>query len=1451
MFPSGSSYNGRRGGGGRGGGATPIQGGHSNNNHPQFQDPSILSVGASSYASGQPSGQAVNGNVLGALSALASANPHAVVGRQQQQQQPQTVTLPDPPKREPLKVRLREAGSNPQQQQYHPHAHQHYAPQQGGYQGNNGFAGRGGAAPQAYPQGGRGAAAPQAAYPQGGRGGTAPQTAYPQAQGGRGGYSNGNNYNNQPTQQYQGGRGGGNNYHGGNHYNNNQGPAAATNNNYQSGPPAQRQKLQEGGMLNTNAKKDYDAIVRAFVEDPTMFELEFPSTLSPTERHHVHKLAMHFNVDHKSHGVGVDRVLRLTKKGGGAAAASAGGAAGLTAADQRRLLFTAPTAAPAAKALPATRVKSVDMYQGAQFLCDTWFEEHCKDLLTNNIAPLHKQMVCEIRAQMQFLRPPRNFRPVQPGLSQPPAKPAKAQADMESLAAFRARLPTTLQKDKILDAVRKNRVTVISGDTGCGKTTQIPQLLYDSDIFGPKRSDDVVLCTQPRRISALSVAGRVAAERGQACGDEVGYIIRFENMTSPATRVVYLTTGILLRRLHNDPELRGVSCVVVDEVHERDVDTDFALLLLREILVRDPKRNLKIVVMSATIQVDRLVDYFHQANGGRKPPLIAIPGTLFKVDEYFLDDALQWLKLPASAAPAMLLQQHQEAQQRMNASSPATPSGQQSDYDKLKKTALTEFDKELEAVVPYDVIVKLVEMFDEQQRNDTRGGVLVFLPGWGPIDRVANMLRRLNKKLSVFMLHSSISAAEQARVFYPPPKGFRKVVLATNVAETSITIDDIVFVIDSGLSKGTAYDVQGNTSSLSSQLIAKANGTQRRGRAGRCREGLCVHLLPRATYQRLPDFLPPEILRTSLDEICLQIKAIKPDVPCVDVLSQALDAPPREAIEHAVRFLKDVGALDPREVPTNLGRALATLPVHPTLGKMLLLASCFGVLEPVAIIAASLSSKSPFVKPFPHQIEELQAIRREYDRDDLSDHLIVLRVFQEWERQGCGVDFAMRHLCDNSSLRSIQRTTAQLSRLVLQSGFMKKIAKTDQQWHASRHKTNTGLVRLVLLWSLMPRVATMERHCTRRKGDVFCWDNKPSQVHASSVLFKKKQEDFHQREFILYYERMRIESQLQIFDATCVSRLAFLLCANHVEVQAASALNTVHALEDADCKFGPFDGIDSFRSVRDVFGPKAAVDEEGNDAPPSKNIGDYSAALVDHGIKCFLMSRPEATTLNALRECMDFYFSVSMKHVDAAGFPQELVTAIGTAIGFPVRLEPKPVSSANGGKPMTEQEAEAAMRAQSSGAAQGPKAAWMTAEYSDDDDTGDKMLGGDDDADDGPELELVQDSMMEVLDVSDEKRRHMLYDAFGDLAIIRRAMQMANDAQDGIAVPGRLVDVSPEAAFQPPRKEPAESVASAAACPPDGALLGNQPAAAAKVEAAADDDDDDDDVVLLQPTGEC
>ncbi|RNC30220.1 ATP-dependent DEAD/H RNA helicase, partial [Trypanosoma cruzi] len=200
---------------------------------------------------------------------------------------------------------------------------------------------------------------------------------------------------------------------------------------------------------------------------------------------------------------------------------------------------------------------------------------------------------------------------------------------------FRRSLPSYKRRDEIINALKQNNVLIVSGDTGCGKTTQIPQILYDSEVF---QKDLEIICTQPRRISALSVAQRVAEERGETCGNSCGYIIRFDNMTSPSTKIVYMTTGILLRRLHTDPQLNGVSCIIVDEVHERDVETDFCLLLLRDRLIEQQRNNqlyknhVKVVVMSATVQIEKVASYFVCVCGGRAPPIISIPGTLFPVE---------------------------------------------------------------------------------------------------------------------------------------------------------------------------------------------------------------------------------------------------------------------------------------------------------------------------------------------------------------------------------------------------------------------------------------------------------------------------------------------------------------------------------------------------------------------------------------------------------------------------------------------------------------------------------------------------------------------------------------------------------------------------------------------------------------------------------------------------
>eukprot|EP00744_Colponema_vietnamica_P008301 GILI01011853.1.p1 GENE.GILI01011853.1~~GILI01011853.1.p1 ORF type:complete len:856 (-),score=223.27 GILI01011853.1:59-2320(-) len=686
--------------------------------------------------------------------------------------------------------------------------------------------------------------------------------------------------------------------------------------------------------------------------------------------------------------------------------------------------------------------------------------------------------------------------------------------------------------------------------------------------------------------------------------------------------------------------------------------------------------------------------------------------------------------------------------------SAASPNAAASDYEKMKSAALTQLSKDDEMTIPYDVITNLIEMFHSQSK-DFGEAVLIFLPGWQQISRIGDMLRRsrYSKELSVFMLHSSISASQQARVFNPAPRGFRKIVLATNIAETSITIDDVVYVIDSCILKGTAYDAAGNTVSLKSQTIAKANGIQRRGRAGRVRAGVCVHLLPKSVYSELPDFLPPEILRAPLDEVCLQIKALNEVDTVVDVLSRAMDTPSFASIAHAVKMLKEMSAFDHREKLTNLGRALAAMPLHPQLGKMLLVAAVLGVLDPVAIIASSLSAKSPFIRPMPFEFDAFDRVRSDLDRGDASDHLTTLRLYNGWLATNCSPAYARSNFADEVVLRGMRRSVQQLTKLVYQCGFLRHVLPHELRGnrkdndssmdlalrYASRFQDNNGLIRMALLWSFYPRIGCSETHKTRSKRELFCWDNKPCTAHTSSILFKKKKDFFEGREFFLYFERMRIEVNLNVMDATLVTPLMAILAAQIV---------TMHPLKDIpekcyideDSKFGPF--------------------STSTTKPESMNLASTTVLQMDKGKKLFCVSNDHAIVIRDLREVMEFYFSLAVKSVDASLFPQEVVTALGEVIGFPVtEVDVAALKSgqgmpvATGGSTNNEEDEDAAPETK--------QFSWNKNESDSDSES------------EGEGPEFIDDNYIEqktatIFDKMTEEERNRIHDVFGDIPVLRR-----------------------------------------------------------------------------------
>ncbi|CCW61993.1 unnamed protein product [Phytomonas sp. EM1] len=964
--------------------------------------------------------------------------------------------------------------------------------------------------------------------------------------------------------------------------------------------------------------KDFFDLVKAFVNDNEAHELSLPPKLSGNQRKDLHRIAAIFELDHKSHGSASNRVLKLTKP--------------------LRLLQGQEST------INGTRIKKFEGFQGAQVLKNCPSPDQSEESI--NLMKKYWHNMCEtLRTEPGRLQR-RNKRMcmLQGGLSTAPSY-KRDESRYQSLQRQRQALPTFARRNDIVNTLSDNDVVIVCGATGCGKTTQVPQIIFDAHIFP---SDSIIVCTQPRRISALSVACRVAEERGEACGDTCGYVIRFENKTSPNTRIVYETTGILLRHLHTEPELNGVSCVIVDEVHERDVETDFSLLLLKDRLLAQRQypdeypTKLKLVVMSATVKIETLVKYFSGVNSNSEVPLISIEGTLFPVDEYFLEDAIRWVGVPATSVPAMGLL-------RNNANTGKNNDGddtkEQTLYEKLRDTVFNDVERDAEATVPYELICKLIVYLHEKERSSS-GSILVFLPGWAAITRVQSMLYRLPtyRELYILMLHSSLTSSEQQRVFLPAPKRYRKVVLATSIAETSITIDDVIYVIDSGLVKGTLYDPSSNLSSLKATLIAKANGKQRRGRAGRCQAGVCVHLLPASIYDSLEDFLPPEMMRSPLEEVCLQLKAIHLTERCEAVLARAMDPPPVTSVRNAVQFLTDMGALTSHdEMLTNLGYALAQIPVHPLLGKMLFASACFGVLDSVTTIAAGLSVKTLFVKP---QASEKTAVRETMkilDNNDFSDHLCSLKIYREWLRSGRSCHYATEHFADQSALHTLDRTKQQLINLVLRSPLLRRLKNPTRD--ASRHDGNTGLVRLVVLWSLYPRIASIEFLAKRRDQipKVVCWDNKPSVFTMSSVLAFAKRGDLESRTFVMYYERMQLESALTLFDSSCISPLDVALCVNQLSIYPLSEVpNSI------------------------LLGPESKMGPSSPLIPDLINDNDSMAMFFDGGKKMYVTTKQVARALKMARSCMDYYLALSIKKLRSDIFPQDLVRAIAMLIGYPL-----------------------------------------------------------------------------------------------------------------------------------------------------------------------------------------
>jgi len=523
-------------------------------------------------------------------------------------------------------------------------------------------------------------------------------------------------------------------------------------------------------------------------------------------------------------------------------------------------------------------------------------------------------------------------------------------------------LPVSARRDDIAQAIRDHQVVIVAGETGSGKTTQLPKICLELGRgLGSAEGGKLIGHTQPRRIAARSVAERIAEELGTELGDVVGYQVRFTDRTSRASRVKLMTDGILLAELQRDRDLKKYDTIIIDEAHERSLNIDFLLGYLKRLLPRRP--DLKVIITSATIDVDRFAAHFDA-------PVVEVSGRTYPVEVRYRP----LLELPEDDEDGEPVQRDQTE-------------------------AIVEAVRELSAEGP--------------------GDVLVFLPGEREIRDTADAFDALQgsaggaNRLEIVPLYSRLSAADQHKVFSSHPSTVRRVVLATNVAETSLTVPGIRYVVDTGVARISRYSVRTKVQRLPIEPISQASANQRSGRCGRVSEGIAIRLYSEEDFEARPEFTDPEILRTNLASVILQMASLR----LGDIARFPFVEPPdRRNVKAGTDLLEELGAVQTTPSPvevrsqrasrpqgvrlTDVGRRLARLPIDPRLGRMILEAERLGCLRDVLVIAAALSIQDPRERPEEQraQADQLHA-RFTHESSDFLTWLNLWRHIRQQQKE--------------------------------------------------------------------------------------------------------------------------------------------------------------------------------------------------------------------------------------------------------------------------------------------------------------------------------------------------------------------------------------------------------------------------------------------------------------------
>ncbi|XP_069740999.1 ATP-dependent RNA helicase DHX33 [Narcine bancroftii] len=600
----------------------------------------------------------------------------------------------------------------------------------------------------------------------------------------------------------------------------------------------------------------------------------------------------------------------------------------------------------------------------------------------------------------------------------------------------RRELPIYRARAKLIGQLRYLDTAIIIGETGSGKTTQIPQFLYEACIGGY----GVIGITQPRRVAAISLAARVAEEKKSELGTLIGYTVRFEDVSSHKSKIKFVTDGMLLREAMLDPLLRRYSVVILDEAHERTVQTDVLFGIVKSAQRKRKELNkmsLKVIVMSATMDVDLFSQYFNQA------PVLYLEGRQHSIQIFYTKEP-------------------------------------QTDY----------------------LHASLVSIFQIHQEAPSSHNVLVFLTGQEEIEAMSRTCRQIAKNLpqgscqmTVYPLYASLPHLQQLRVFQPGQKDCRKVILSTNIAETSVTIPGIKYVVDTGMVKAKRYNPESGLEVLAVQQVSKAQAWQRAGRAGRQRSGICYRLYTEEEFEKFLNMTVPEMQRCNLANVMLQLLAIGvPNILTFDFISK----PSPDAMRAAIEQLKQLGAVkhkDNQIFLTVLGKKMAAFPLEPRFSKTLLVSSEFHCTEEILTIVSLLSVDSVLYSPRAQQ-EEVLSARRKFISSE-GDHMTLLNMYHAFKSVQGQKEWCRENFVNSRNMMMVMEVRRQLRDICLKLGISLDSSRSD-----------TGNIRRCLAHSLFLNAAELQLD-----GSYVSLDSRhPVAIHPSSVLFHSKPS------YILYNE---------------------------------------------------------------------------------------------------------------------------------------------------------------------------------------------------------------------------------------------------------------------------------------------------------------------------------------------